>query len=156
MCRQKTIADCLLVCQRFYDEETLLHAERVYRYVQKNLDLYPHLSPTNREAACYAALLHDIIEDTNCTVECLQRAGFNKEVIEAVKILTKPKGEKYASYCGRIKHLASEFWLDKNFETAARIAYIVKLADMKDHLSQKDTLTDRLKEKYLTGLAELL
>jgi hypothetical protein len=33
---------------------------------------------------------------------------------------------------------------------------MVKLADMKDHLMLKETLTDKLKEKYLTGLAELL
>ena len=35
-------------------------------------------------------------------------------------------------------------------------AYWVKMADMKDHLSQTDTLTDKLKEKYLTALPYLL
>lgn len=36
------------------------------------------------------------------------------------------------------------------------IAYWVKIADMKDHLIQTATLTDKLKEKYLRGLAILL
>ena len=36
------------------------------------------------------------------------------------------------------------------------IAYWVKLADMKDHLTLTDTLTEKLKEKYLRGLAILL
>lgn len=35
-------------------------------------------------------------------------------------------------------------------------AYWVKLADMKDHLAQTDTLTDKLKDKYLTALPYLL
>lgn len=35
-------------------------------------------------------------------------------------------------------------------------AYWVKLADMKDHLSLTDTLTDKLKEKYLSGMRYLL
>ena len=32
----------------------------------------------------------------------------------------------------------------------------VKLADMKDHLSQRETLTQRLKDKYTNALAILL
>lgn len=35
-------------------------------------------------------------------------------------------------------------------------AYWVKLADMKDYLSLTNTLTDRLKEKYLSRLRYLL
>ena len=34
--------------------------------------------------------------------------------------------------------------------------YWVKLADMKDHLTQTGTLTDELKEKYLKALPYLL
>ena len=30
------------------------------------------------------------------------------------------------------------------------VAYLVKKADMKDHLTQVDTLSDKLKEKYLS------
>ena len=35
-------------------------------------------------------------------------------------------------------------------------AYWVKMADMKDHLSETETLTDELKEKYLKALPCLL
>ena len=35
-------------------------------------------------------------------------------------------------------------------------AYWVKVADIKDHLCQTDTLTDTLKKKYLNALAHLL
>ena len=34
--------------------------------------------------------------------------------------------------------------------------YWVKIADMRDHLEQTDTLTDKLKEKYLAALPYLL
>lgn len=41
-------------------------------------------------------------------------------------------------------------------EEWCQAVYWVKIADMKDHLSQKETLTERLKEKYLEGLVILL
>ena len=37
-----------------------------------------------------------------------------------------------------------------------KLAYIVKLCDIKDHLTQKETLTDSLKERYLKALPVLL
>ena len=52
----------------------------------------------------------------------------------------------YIEYIKRIKK-----WADTRQE-----AYWVKLADMKDHLAQTETLTDKLKEKYLAALPYLL
>ena len=44
----------------------------------------------------------------------------------------------------------------KNAQTIYPEVWWVKLADMKDHLSQRDTLTERLKNKYSKALAILL
>lgn len=49
------------------------------------------------------ALLHDVVEDTDITLSDLENAGFPKEVVEAVGILTKTKGEDYMEYVRRIK-----------------------------------------------------
>ena len=58
--------------------------------------------------------------------------------------LTRKKSETYLDYIKRLKQNQSPY------------PYIVKMADMKDHLSQKDTLTEKLKEKYWNILPELL
>ena len=48
------------------------------------------------------ALLHDVIEDTNVTYNDLKDIGYNKEVIDILKVLTKKKGEDYRDYIDRI------------------------------------------------------
>ena len=44
------------------------------------------------------ALLHDIIEDTECTIDILRKEGFSERVIEAVDILTHRKEDSYDEY----------------------------------------------------------
>ncbi len=50
------------------------------------------------------ALLHDVVEDTDITLSDLENAGFPREVVEAVGLLTKTKGEDYFEYVNRVKH----------------------------------------------------
>jgi hypothetical protein len=87
--------------------------------------------------------MHDLIEDTEYTGSELPENFY-----KALKLLTKPKEQDYIEYIKNIKDTSNTDW---------RIcAYWVKLADMKDHLAQTDTLTDKLKEKYLNALPYLL
>jgi guanosine-3',5'-bis(diphosphate) 3'-pyrophosphohydrolase len=82
------------------------------------------------------ALLHDVVEDTDTTPEEIEKE-FGKYISNCVKILTHNKGiETYPEYIDRI--------MSSNFTDAK----LVKHADMRDHLAQKETLTPRLKEKY--------
>lgn len=67
-----------------------------------------------------AALLHDIVEDTNLTHDELADEGFAPEVLEAVRLLTKAHGEDYDAYIARI--------------AAHPIARAVKLADISDNM----------------------
>ena len=48
------------------------------------------------------ALLHDVIEDTDVTYDDLVDIGYNKDVIDILKVLTKLKGEDYRDYIDRI------------------------------------------------------
>ena len=48
------------------------------------------------------ALLHDVIEDTDITYHDLESIGYNKDVLDILKILTKVKGEDYHKYIDRI------------------------------------------------------
>lgn len=124
---------------KYYDENTYAHAMRVAGYVAQNMTI-----PYEYRDECVAlAICHDLIEDTECSI-----VGFPDNFGEALKLLTKPKGEDYVEYCKRLRPVRGTHYQN--------CAYWVKLADMKDHLTLTDTLTDRLKEKYLVGLAVLL
>lgn len=100
-----------------------------------------------KEDAIIVAILHDLLEDTDLKEEDLLKI-FDENIVNAVKILTKDKEQSYVNYCIEIKNSISL--------SSGQLAYWVKLADMKDHLSKTETLTDKLKAKYLEGLAYLL
>lgn len=50
------------------------------------------------DAAKCVALLHDVVEDTDITIEDLKADGFSQEVIEAVQLLTHDEGVNYFDY----------------------------------------------------------
>ena len=70
-----------------------------------------------------AAVLHDVVEDTDWTIEKLEAEGFNEEVITAVKLLTHDKKVQYKKYIEAIK--------------TNKIALKVKLSDLEDNLDIK-------------------
>lgn len=131
------------IAKHYYDEKTYQHAMRVAGYVASNLSI-----PRNLRNDCVClAIMHDLVEDTEFEARDLSDDYINFR--NALILLTKPKDMKYADYC---RQIAS----DKGTCSKNLCAYWVKLADMKDHLNLKETLTDKLKAKYLEGLAELL
>jgi (p)ppGpp synthase/HD superfamily hydrolase len=66
-----------------------------------------------------AALLHDVLEDSEITAEQLLAEGIPVEVVEAVQFLSKDEDEEYMDFVARTK---------KN-----RLAAKVKLADIEDN-----------------------
>lgn len=48
------------------------------------------------------AILHDTLEDTPLTVECLEDEGFPAEIINAIEAITKREGEDYEAFIERI------------------------------------------------------
>lgn len=129
----------LRIASHYYSEETYFHAMRVASYVFDN-DMIPD---EYKNDCVVLAIMHDLIEDTEYTGE-----GLPFNLLNALKLLSKPKNMDYIEYIKNIKNTHGIHWKE--------CAYWVKLADMKDHLSQRETLTDRLKEKYLNALAYLL
>lgn len=138
---QKLI-NLIKLCRDNYDEKTFNHAVRVANYAVENV----MSQQIDKDTLYCLALCHDLLEDTTVTCEDINKCinmglGFIKEVLES---LTKNKEEDYIDYIQRLKK-------ENNF-----FAYIIKLADMKDHLMQTETLTDKLKEKYWKALPYLL
>ena len=58
------------------------------------------------ENSTIVALLHDVVEDTNISIEILISEGFNQDVIEAIKCLTHLAGITYEDYIYHIKNNA--------------------------------------------------
>ena len=54
------------------------------------------------EESCVVALLHDVIEDSNITLEILSKY-FNDDIITALRVLTKKENEDYVMYIKRVK-----------------------------------------------------
>ena len=107
-------------------EDYIKHPEKVASFVK-----------TDEEKA--VAYLHDVIEDTELTLEDLNKYDFSKEVLEAVDIITKKRGEDYQSYLNSVK---------KN-----KLARAVKLADLRHNsdLTRLIKVTEKdikRKEKY--------
>lgn len=101
------------------------------------------------EISCCVALLHDVVEDTDVTMETLSSL-FPAEVIDALQLLTHRDGENYFDYVRAIR--------------SNPVAVKVKLADLAHNSDQsrcvgaglpEKTLT-RLKQKYQKALAILM
>lgn len=133
------VSRALKIAKKYYSQNGLEHALRVAAYVAENDTI-----PDEYADECVAlAIMHDLLEDTN-----FHSYGLPENFEKALNVLTKPEDISYDDYCKNIK--------DTNHLNYRKCAYWVKLADMKDHLSLTDTLTDKLKEKYLSGLRYLL
>ena len=92
------------------------------------------------------AVLHDIVEDTDISLDDLRSEGFSEEVVSAVECLTKQDGENYDSYIERI-----------SFNS---LAVKIKLADLEDNsdLTRLPEVTDKdleRIEKYDKALEKL-
>ena len=101
------------------------------------------------EKAIIVAILHDIVEDTDVTLEYLTNGGFDKEIVNAIDAITRRKEEQYYfDFIERVK---------KN-----DIAKLVKIYDLEDNMDSRRLKTfgdyeqKRLKKywycwKYLKG-----
>ena len=113
-------------------------------FVRELFDKYPTEDLKNHvlRVATYASrhgkiyylvgLLHDIIEDTDTTLDELPEG-----IRDDIDALTRRSDETYFEYINRIKNYGSNR------------AITVKLYDIKDHLQQKDTLSKSLENRYL-------
>jgi hypothetical protein len=62
----------------------------------------PFMHPSFPTAAA-VAWLHDVVEDTPCTLADLMELGFSDEIRAAVEALTHEKGEPLEDYWARVK-----------------------------------------------------
>ena len=98
------------------------------------------------EATTIVALLHDVVEDTDYTLEDLAAEGFGKEILEAVALMTHEDDVPYLDYVAKLKNNP--------------IARAVKLADLAHNsdlsrIGEIDEETRERLEKYKKAIALL-
>ena len=98
------------------------------------------------EETTIVALLHDLVEDTDYTIEALVDMGFDKSITDAIALMTHADNVAYMDYVRAIKDNP--------------IAKAVKLADLKHNsdLTRLDTIDEKAlsrREKYLKAIAIL-
>lgn len=87
------------------------------------------------EQSVCAALLHDVVEDSDMTLEDLRNAGFTEEIVAAVELLTHRPGVPYLEYIERLRQ--------------SPLATKVKLADLRHNadLSRMDIIDSAAREQ---------
>ena len=106
------------------------------------------MNNVNRMESKIVAVLHDIIEDTECTVNTLREWGIDEDAIESINTLTRKEGMSYMEY---ITEISYDF-----------IATEVKLVDLKcnmdlSRLNRKITNKDlERNKKYMKAYYFLL
>ena len=131
-----------------YGNPYIEHLERVAdRVWEMEYDFVDETSEIEMYVA--TAYLHDIIEDTDCTREDLV-VLFPEEVIAAIFRLTRDTGMTYAEYIERVLSRDSLPTL------AGKIARVVKLADLLDHVSGPTPCPPNLKKRYEKSLYRLI
>ncbi len=98
------------------------------------------------EQTTIVALLHDVVEDGNLTLDDLKNMGFSSEIVNALALLTHDNSVDYLEYVKMIK--------------TNPIATAVKLADLKHNsdLTRLDTVDEKVLsrvEKYKKAIAIL-
>ncbi len=96
------------------------------------------------EAEVCVGLLHDVIEDSDVTLDYLKKEGFSEDVLEALALLTHSKGSDYMEY---VIALASN-----------SIAREVKMADLKDNIRREpegDGRDEKRLNKHIIALKML-
>jgi len=91
------------------------------------------------ELTAVTALLHDVVEDSDYTLDNLREMGFPERVLEAIALLTHDDSVPYMEYVARIKENP--------------IARAVKLADLRHNsdlsrLDHVDAQAAKRVEKY--------
>lgn len=92
------------------------------------------------------ALLHDVIEDTDCTLEDLRKEHFSEKVLEALALMTHDKTVPYMDYIAKIK--------ENPLARAVKIADLHHNMDLKRIPNPTEKDYERL-EKYKAALRYL-
>ena len=112
-------------------------------YIRHPIAVAESLDKREEEYLRVAALLHDVVEDTDVTLEDLTYLGIDARAVAIVDVLTRRDGETYFDYVKRIV----------NSKNGAAIQ--VKIADVAHNMSRPYPGDEGMKKRYAKTLAIL-
>jgi len=122
---------------------TTAHAGQVDKadqpYILHPLRVMAAVKPTNYKII---AVLHDVIEDSEVTIQNLKDEGFPEELLLVLDCLTRRQEEKYDTFIQRV--------------TTNSIASYIKLADLKDNMDISRLYTTKLHTITKKDMARLI
>ena len=95
------------------------------------------------EISTVCALLHDVVEDTDTTLDDLREMGFSEDVIEVLSLLTHEDGVPYMDYVEKISEHPTA--------TKVKIADLLHNSDL-SRLDSVDEYALKRQEKYIKAL----
>lgn len=98
------------------------------------------------EATTVVALLHDVVEDTDYTLDNIAAMGFGQDIVDAVALMTHEDDVPYLDYVARLK--------DNPVARAVKLADLAHNSDLSRLGKVDDETKDRL-EKYKKAIALL-
>ena len=98
------------------------------------------------EATTIVALLHDVVEDTDYTLEDLAAEGFGEDILEAVALMTHEDDVPYLDYVAKLK--------DNPIARAVKLADLAHNSDL-SRIGEVDEETRERLEKYQKAIALL-
>lgn len=139
--------------QPIHPSQYVAHAERIARaaHAGQRYGAAPYIEHVRTVATvCQLAgertaavgYLHDVIEDSDMTLQDLRAAGFDDAIVNSVDLLTRPAGMAYSDYIARFGEFPyTDDMRVRVYDTAYApahgepMALIVKLADNLHHTS---------------------
>jgi len=119
-----TMYDAVSLARKYHAGQkygTRDYVEHLFSVRDAALDNMDDVKGVHASVVVIVAILHDILEDTECTYEELVET-FGEGVAESVACLTKVGGESYEYYIEKVK--------------SDEVAWIVKIADTRCNLRQ--------------------
>lgn len=98
------------------------------------------------EATTIVALLHDVVEGTDYTLEDLAAEGFGEDILEAVALMTHEDDVPYLDYVAKLK--------DNPIARAVKLADLAHNSDL-SRIGEVDDETRERLEKYKKATALL-
>ena len=121
------LGELIELAEKQYPKNKFIHATRVATYAMEKAMMRRDVDPIEAYAV---GIAHDLLEDTKCTQSDLL-AIMDKKLVYDVVRLTKAEETPYEEY------------LESIIEYGSPLAILVKSEDMKDHMMQTKTLTNK-------------
>lgn len=127
-----TLRDAIMLALQAHGNQTDMAGLLYILHPLRAMNMFLH--PSDDEVRT-VTVLHDVVEDTEVSLDRLRELGFSLRICDAIRLLTKEKDTDYLSYIVRLG--------------VNQLARRAKIADLTDNLNPARHSTPLVKEEML-------